>query len=184
MGLWRFWPFPSALLINGAYGLVLAFIGGNLWKSERFGASPSPSLSFMRISTAMNHLARFERRLEAIYRNAALCKQPHAELLEEMKALWADHAKARLPGWCASKLVTRRDILAQKHYDHLIWAFKATNGQIKPYEKLSDSDRKLVHNGTIEGKHYYMHSITTKTVSECGTELYRTTKQTITDCAF
>jgi hypothetical protein len=46
MGLWRFWPFPSALLINGVYGLVLAFIGGNLWKSERFGASPSPSLSF------------------------------------------------------------------------------------------------------------------------------------------
>jgi hypothetical protein len=78
----------------------------------------------MRISTAMNHLARFERRLEAIYRNAALCKQPHAELLEEMKALWADHAKARLPGWCASKLVTRRDILAQKHYDHLIWEGK------------------------------------------------------------
>lgn len=138
----------------------------------------------MRITTATNHLARFEQRLEAIYQNAALCKLPHAELLEEMKALWADYAKAKLPGWCASKLVTRREILARRHYDHLIWAFKASNGAVKPYDKLSDSDRELVHNGTIEGKHYYLHTITTKTLSESGTELYKTIKQTITDCAF
>jgi hypothetical protein len=42
MGMRRFWPKPSALLISGAYGLALAFIGGNLWKPERSGDFPSP----------------------------------------------------------------------------------------------------------------------------------------------
>lgn len=37
MGMRRFWPFPSELLISGACGLVLAFIGGILWGPERFG---------------------------------------------------------------------------------------------------------------------------------------------------
>lgn len=138
----------------------------------------------MRITTAMNHLARFEQRLEGIYQNAVLCKLPHSDMLAEMRLFWADYAKAKLPGWCASKLLTRRDILSRRHYDHLIWAFKASNGEVKPYEKLTDADRALVNSGTIEGKHYYLHTIITKTVSECGTVLHRTIKQVITDCAF
>jgi hypothetical protein len=43
MGLRRFWPKPSVLLISGAYGLVLAFIGGSLWEPERSGAFHSLS---------------------------------------------------------------------------------------------------------------------------------------------
>jgi len=35
MGLRRFWRKPSALLISGAYGLVLAFIGGTLASEPR-----------------------------------------------------------------------------------------------------------------------------------------------------
>jgi hypothetical protein len=51
MGVRRFGPKPSALLISGAYGLVLAFIGGILWKSERSGAFPSLFFPWQHFST-------------------------------------------------------------------------------------------------------------------------------------
>jgi hypothetical protein len=42
MGMRRFWPIPSALLISGAYGLVLAFIGGTLASEPRKLKKPTP----------------------------------------------------------------------------------------------------------------------------------------------
>jgi hypothetical protein len=35
MGMRRFWPFPSELLISGANGLAMAFIGGTLASEPR-----------------------------------------------------------------------------------------------------------------------------------------------------
>lgn len=138
----------------------------------------------MKITTALNHLQRFQDRMDSLYFSAKTSKMSHADLLSEFKAFWQDIKLAKLPGWAIARLMARRDILSRQHYDVLVWAFPATNGQIKPYDKLSDSDRKLVHDGHIQGGHYYFHDIVRKNWSADGTRLIVSTERIITPCKF